>query len=474
MHFPTQSLVRTSILNATRTIRTLPTNDLCGQVVANASMTATLDWLSDRLEQGEPTRVAFLNAHCANLTATDAQYCAALRHADIVLPDGSGVSLAARLLRTPLVANLNGTDLVPLLCGRLAATGRSVFLLGGQTNVAAAAAASLVRDCPGLRIAGVHHGFFSPHDEDRLISEINASGADVLLVAFGVPAQDLWLQRVAPRLHVTLSLGVGGLFDFLSGRIPRAPTPLRRLGLEWTYRLYQEPKRMWRRYIVGNTTFVARAVADALPSPGHVLRSVDLVLKRGLDIVGASIGLVALAPLFLAAAAAIRATSPGPAFLRQTRVGQDGETFELYKFRSMYVDAAARRVELERQNQHGADGITFKLRRDPRVTKVGRLLRRSSIDEMPQLWNVLTGKMSLVGPRPQLPTEVARYLPHQRRRLRSKPGLTCFWQISGRADLPFEKQVALDIEYLMHRNIFLDLLILLRTIPAVLTARGAY
>ncbi len=155
-------------------------------------------------------------------------------------------------------------------------------------------------------------------------------------------------------------------------------------------------------------------------------------------------------------------------------MGQNGKTFALYKFRSMYIDAEARRAELEKLNQHGADGVTFKLRRDPRVTPVGRLLRKSSIDELPQLWNILIGDMSLVGPRPPLPAEVAKYRPEERRRLAAKPGLTCLWQVSGRADLPFARQVALDIEYLTRRNVFLDILILLRTIPAVLLARGAY
>jgi lipopolysaccharide/colanic/teichoic acid biosynthesis glycosyltransferase len=217
-----------------------------------------------------------------------------------------------------------------------------------------------------------------------------------------------------------------------------------------------------------------RAAADALPGSGDALRRFDLALKRLIDISGAAVGLLIAAPLFLVVAAIIRATSPGPALLRQTRIGKDGKPFALFKFRSMYVDAEARRAALEQHNQHGADGVTFKLRRDPRVTPVGRLLRRSSIDEMPQLWNVLIGDMSLVGPRPPLPAEVARYLPRQHRRLEAKPGLTCLWQVGGRSDLPFERQVDLDIEYLARRNTLLDLVILLRTVPAVLTARGAY
>jgi lipopolysaccharide/colanic/teichoic acid biosynthesis glycosyltransferase len=140
----------------------------------------------------------------------------------------------------------------------------------------------------------------------------------------------------------------------------------------------------------------------------------------------------------------------------------------------MYVDAEARRAELEARNQHGSDGVTFKMRRDPRITPFGRILRKSSIDELPQLWNILIGDMSLVGPRPPLPKEVERYTPAQWRRLAAKPGLTCLWQIGGRADLPFERQVELDIEYLRKRNVWLDLWIMLRTVPAVLAARGAY
>jgi lipopolysaccharide/colanic/teichoic acid biosynthesis glycosyltransferase len=176
----------------------------------------------------------------------------------------------------------------------------------------------------------------------------------------------------------------------------------------------------------------------------------------------------------LAVAAAVRLTSKGPAFLRQTRVGQDGAPFTIYKFRSMYHDAEARRAALVADNIHGAEGVTFKLKRDPRITGIGRFIRRMSIDELPQLVNVLNGTMSLVGPRPPLPAEVVRYTAEQRRRLAGKPGLTCLWQVSGRSNLPFPKQVELDVEYLAKRGIATDLSILLRTVPAVLLARGAY
>jgi len=172
--------------------------------------------------------------------------------------------------------------------------------------------------------------------------------------------------------------------------------------------------------------------------------------------------------------AAIRLESPGSPIFTQIRVGENGKMFKMYKFRSMYRDAEQRLADIAKLNHHGADGVTFKMKDDPRITRVGRLLRRSSMDELPQLLNILKGDMSLVGPRPPLPSEVMRYSEAERARLAGKPGLTCLWQISGRANLPFERQVALDVDYLRRRSLLLDLSILLRTIGAVVTARGAY
>ncbi len=450
----------------------MPTLGLFDLSIANADVPQAIDWMCARIAAGEPTRIAYLNAHCLNQATVDASYRGALATADALLPDGSGIALAARLAGEPLRANLNGTDLVPLLCARLAATGHSVFLLGGRPGVATAAAESLRETCPGLIIAGTRDGYFADRDEAEVIAEINASGASLVLVAMGVPLQETWLARVAPRLSAPMTMGVGGLFDFLSGRIPRAPLGLRRVGLEWTWRLYQEPARMWRRYVLGNPVFVARALRATLP--GLLGRVFDGPAKRLLDVTAAGAGLLLLAPLLLTVAALVRLTSRGPAFLRQTRIGEDGVPFTMFKLRSMYMDAEARRAALVGANEHGAAGLTFKLRRDPRITPIGRLLRKSSIDELPQLWNVLKGEMSLVGPRPQLPGEVARYAPAHFRRLAAKPGLTCLWQISGRADIAFEQQFELDLAYLARRSFFEDLRILLMTVPAVLAARGAY
>ena len=181
----------------------------------------------------------------------------------------------------------------------------------------------------------------------------------------------------------------------------------------------------------------------------------------------------ALSPFFAALAISIKIESPGSVFFSQTRLGRAGMPFKCWKFRSMFVDAEQRKQALLAANEMEG-GTTFKMKRDPRVTRIGRFIRKASIDELPQLWNVFIGDMSLVGPRPPVPQEVAKYSAYDRQRLLVKPGITCLWQVSGRSDIPFEEQVGLDIQYIVGRSLRLDILLLLRTIPAVIFARGAY
>lgn len=197
------------------------------------------------------------------------------------------------------------------------------------------------------------------------------------------------------------------------------------------------------------------------------------VLRRAMDCIGAGIGLLLLSPLFALTAVLIKLESKGPVLFSQTRIGKDGEEFRCWKFRSMFRDAEQRKQELLQLNEM-AGGVTFKMKHDPRVTRVGRFIRKASIDELPQLWNVFNGDMSLVGPRPAVPQEVAQYSAHERQRLAVKPGITCIWQVSGRSDIPFNEQVLMDIEYIRRRSLWLDISLLLRTIPAVLLARGSY
>ncbi|SFP22331.1 Undecaprenyl-phosphate galactose phosphotransferase, WbaP/exopolysaccharide biosynthesis polyprenyl glycosylphosphotransferase [Geodermatophilus dictyosporus] len=290
------------------------------------------------------------------------------------------------------------------------------------------------------------------------------------------------------RARVTDALGVpvGGLDDVAAtaarlGADTVAVTSASETAAEYLRRL------SWQLEGTGVELLVAPGLIEVAgprlhirPFEGLPLLSVEQprfegwqrVVKGGLDRVVAALAIVLLAPVLLAIAAAVKLTSPGPLLYRQERIGVNGRSFTMYKFRSMVVDADRQVDALRTQNM--SDGLLFKMRSDPRVTPVGRLLRRLSLDELPQLLNVLGGTMSLVGPRPPLPSEVARYEPPVHRRLLVKPGLTGLWQVSGRSDLPWEEAVRLDLRYVENWSLAMDLLILVRTARAVLSRSGAY
>ena len=205
----------------------------------------------------------------------------------------------------------------------------------------------------------------------------------------------------------------------------------------------------------------------------HLAIRFSVFFKRVMDIILAVLAVVLGSPVFLITALLVKLTSPGPIIFSQVRVGRFGRHFKFYKFRSMYIDAEARKAELLKHNESG-DGVIFKMKHDPRITPIGRFIRKFSIDELPQLFNVILGDMSLVGPRPPLPQEVRTYTLEERKRLNITPGITCLWQVSGRSELPFSRQIALDKEYIASRSVWKDFLILLKTIPAILTGRGAW
>lgn len=197
------------------------------------------------------------------------------------------------------------------------------------------------------------------------------------------------------------------------------------------------------------------------------------LLKRGLDILVTLLAIALLSPILVATWLAIKIEDPGPAIFRQKRIGRWGEPFTMFKFRSMVMNAEQLKEQLLDQNESGA-GVIFKMKDDPRITKVGKRIRKLSIDELPQLFNVLKGDMSLVGPRPPVPKEVAEYTLADRRRLEVIPGITGLWQVSGRSDIDFEGQVRLDVEYIRSQSVWNDILILFKTVPAVLLGKGAY
>jgi exopolysaccharide biosynthesis WecB/TagA/CpsF family protein len=219
------------------------------------------DFLVARARSGERVHVYFVNAHCVNVAARDRRYAQLLATEPFVFADGAGMALAARMCGTRLAHNVNGTDLFPELCAAAAAAGVPLALLGAQPGVAQECAARMQQRFPGLQVSWIADGYLSEPEERARLSELNASGARVLLVAKGVPAQEYWIAAHAAQLAAPVVLGVGALFDFYSGRAARAPLLLRRLRLEWLHRLCREPRRLFRRYVIGNPEFVLRALS---------------------------------------------------------------------------------------------------------------------------------------------------------------------------------------------------------------------
>jgi exopolysaccharide biosynthesis WecB/TagA/CpsF family protein len=478
-----------------------PYLEILGVRIKNTTLNAALNDIMQHAHSSQKSLFSFVNADCLNIAYHHGKYRQALAQSDQVFADGSGIRMACRLLKEKLLGNVNGTDLFPKLCERLAETHLSIYLLGAKPGVAQATATIMQQRYMGLKIAGTQDGYFTQEDTAQVIEQINQSGASILLVAMGAPRQELWLAEHRAELNPSVCMGVGGLFDFYSGRISRAPVWMREIGLEWIWRLLQEPRRMWKRYIIGNPLFLYRisqqtrqqsSVETIMPpynssylrSLQHLFLDFNLrwdiykmhtasVLKRGFDIVASIFLLFILGILFSFIAVLIKIDSKGPVFFPQTRVGKNGKEFTMWKFRSMENDADEKKMFLAGQNEMKG-GVTFKMKQDPRVTPLGKFIRKFSIDEFPQFWNVLWGDMSLVGPRPPLPSEVADYTPHQWQRLKVTPGMTCIWQVSGRSEIPFPQQVELDLEYIARQSFWLDLELMIKTIPAVLKAHGAY
>ncbi len=229
-----------------------------GMKIDNVSMQDAVESVVTPRADRVTKTVCFVNANSINLARDNEGLTHAVNDADCVFADGSGVRLAARRAGITLQDNVNGTDMLPLLCEKAAAESLSIFFLGAAPGVAEQAASNLTERFKGLRVAGTQHGYFSNAENPNIIKAINASGADILLVAFGSPNQEAWLQNNRQHLKVKSALAVGGLFDFYSGRIPRAPLWMRRTGIEWIWRLMQEPKAKFKRYVIGNPLFIYR------------------------------------------------------------------------------------------------------------------------------------------------------------------------------------------------------------------------
>ena len=243
---------------------------LFGLAIENTRLATAARDLATAAREGRRVRCVFVNAHALTTAMGDTNYKATVASADRIFADGSGMAVAALMCGTPLIDNVNGTDLFPLLCQEAIAAGSSIFLVGGKPGVAAEAAGTIAAFNMGAAIAGTHHGYFKPGsaEEDAVIEQINASGAGIVLVGMGVPIQDQWAQRICGRLNAPVIAGVGGLFDFFSGRVSRSPKFMRTVGCEWVWRLALEPRRMAYRYIIGNLVFLSYAVVEAVHQRG--------------------------------------------------------------------------------------------------------------------------------------------------------------------------------------------------------------
>ena len=233
-----------------------------GIKIDNINYSKFITRIRQYLKEGPCRSIGFINAHCINITRRDIQYKLTVNNFDLLLPDGIGISLAAMLKNAKIEENLNGTDLIPKMLGDLGSV--SVFLLGARPSVLEKTGFFIEKNFPMASMVGLHHGYFSPQQEDQVISLIQRSKPDIILVALGVPFQEKFILRCMKRMDHGIFFGVGGLFDFMAGSNRRAPKWIHKLGFEWAYRISQEPGRLWRRYIIGNPKFLYFSLIEAL------------------------------------------------------------------------------------------------------------------------------------------------------------------------------------------------------------------
>lgn len=245
-------------------MRDIPTIEILGVQVAHIDRQRALAEIEKLGEQQSPASVYYANAHALNLATADTTYRLTLRRSDLVLNDGAGLAIAAWAQRAPFPENLNGSDLNPQILRIAARRGWPVYFLGAKPGVAVRAAEILSNDVPELRIVGCQNGYFPPSETTNVISAIRTSRARVLMVAMGNPLQERWIEYHLRETGATLGIGVGAFLDFVAGVVPRAPWWMNRIGMEWCYRLVQEPSRLWRRYVLGNPVFIGRVLTESL------------------------------------------------------------------------------------------------------------------------------------------------------------------------------------------------------------------
>lgn len=485
-------------------------NPYMGLHLSSLSRPELTEWLNIVLASPRCNTILFVdNQTCAQLS-DDPQLRIELRHANLLLPASYGVSAAVNIVNTDNAPDIPVDDLSNTLLTALSVRQLKACLLTETEQQYADLKPSLVHSYPNFDFTHITRFHADGQFESDLLNAINASGADVLISVLKASSQAYMLAEFQRKLKIPLAIGLGNQFGDTDkvdlppynagrrGKLHRLWSGCRYWEQQLGYRSMQAVSGV-RRGLVSLKKKVKlnnpqaskkQTISPVLTRSGLGLQGwrawislrakmwrfycrFQRYLKRFIDIVGSGVGLLCLSPLLLSVLALIKVTSPGPIFYSQTRVGYQGKTFRMWKFRSMYTDADARKAELMAQNEVSGD-VIFKMKNDPRITPLGRVIRRLSIDELPQLFNVLKGDMSLVGPRPAIEREVAEYPILARARLEAMPGLTGLWQISGRSDLPFDKQILLDHTYVYTQSTSNDLKLIAKTIPTVISGKGAY
>lgn len=473
--------------------------NLLGLHFARLSPTRFASWVRLSLMTPGNKTMLFVDASSLNHCVSHPSALATLKHADLLIPRGRALQLQLPYSDTDSAQTASTQTLYDELFLELELRKLKVVMLATDKSAAREAEAELIRRYPGLAFSietlndqyqfsttelaerltkdkmQVVISLLPSPKQERLLSRLNRLMTDQLMfgIGEGLPESlmelnshesslfgrlSVWARKrrhsILLRPHQWIGFIGRTLMSKLSSNSEPTPLNLAMSGGGWRARLY-------------------RTLIAAKASSFRLRRALGQVFKRAIDLIGVGTGLLLLSPLLLVVALVIKLTSPGPIFYSQMRVGLRGKLFRMWKFRSMYTDADKRKAELEAQNEM-AGGVLFKMKHDPRITPIGRVIRRLSIDELPQLLNVLSGEMSLVGPRPALPKEVEAYPVLARARLEVKPGLTGLWQISGRSDLPFDKQVLLDTAYVHTQSTTNDIKLIAKTIPAVVSGKGAY
>lgn len=406
-------------------------------------------------QQGRGLVLNYINSECFLRAVRDDRYRHILTRSDIIYPDGYGVIIAARMTGVPLPQRVNAADFFDDFIKRVLKRKKTIYLIGGRRETIQKTVDSLRRKFSLLKIIGYTDGYLKASQRRVTAKKISQLRPDFLLVGMGVPMQEQWVDEYKEMFPHTVTWCVGGLFRILSGELRHAPSWMRKNGLEWLYRLYQEPKRLWRRYTVHIIEFCALIVWF----------SAQYFLKRAFDLIISTVIGICLLPAAFCIAVLIKLTSPGPIFFIQQRVGQHGRHFSMYKFRTMIEKADKIKRRFKTLNE--ADGPVFKIKNDPRFTPLGAFLSRSGFDEIPQLLNVVKGDMSLVGPRPLPVYEVVALSSEDRIREAVRPGMTSMWVLEGSHRLSFRKWMELDRQYVESQNFFWDAWILFHTVKLV-------